>query len=180
MKKCFKCGIEKELSEFYVHPQMGDGHLNKCKDCTKNDVKKDYNEKSQSPEWMEKERSRGRDKYHRLGYVNNNKRRLSLFWDTNEYKGLRKWASKRIILTNHDELHHWNYNRIKDFFVLEKRIHKKIHKLMKVDETTGLYTTNEGVLLDTKDRHFKFIMSMLESLKTIKTNIGIYDFTQTL
>ncbi len=38
MKKCFKCGQTLPLAAFYKHPRMKDGHLNKCKECTKKDA----------------------------------------------------------------------------------------------------------------------------------------------
>lgn len=35
MKACKKCGLEKDLSEFYKKPNMADGHLNHCITCVK-------------------------------------------------------------------------------------------------------------------------------------------------
>lgn len=62
MKTCFKCGIEKELHEYYKHPRMGDGHLNKCKQCTKRDSQKTYEKIISTPELAIKERERQRIK----------------------------------------------------------------------------------------------------------------------
>lgn len=40
MKICKKCDLPFPLSEFYVHKQMEDGHLNICKSCVRSRVTK--------------------------------------------------------------------------------------------------------------------------------------------
>jgi hypothetical protein len=65
-KKCFKCGGVKNIDEFYAHPQMADGHLGKCKECTKRDV---YMDRVNNPEKLkERDRIRGQTEHRREQY----------------------------------------------------------------------------------------------------------------
>lgn len=60
MKVCFKCNRVLPLCEYYAHPQMGDGHLNKCKDCTRKDSENRRAIKEKDPVWREAEYERHR------------------------------------------------------------------------------------------------------------------------
>ena len=134
MKVCFKCGIEKELGSFYVHKAMKDGHLNKCIDCTKKDVKIRSNELSKDSDWIEKERVRGREKYHRLNYKERSKElKKDKPWTNNStYKGLRR---KYKHVPRSFELHHWNYNDdyLEDVILMNISEHRRLHNLLELD-----------------------------------------------
>lgn len=60
-KKCFKCGITKDINDFYKHPQMSDGRFGKCKECAKGDASK-YS-RTESGRGVERSRNRRRNKY---------------------------------------------------------------------------------------------------------------------
>lgn len=67
-KQCFKCGAEKPLTEFYKHSQMKDGHLNKCKECTKKAVKDNRLGKIDYYRDYDRKRGNRQDKNYREGY----------------------------------------------------------------------------------------------------------------
>lgn len=46
-KICFKCRLSKPIEEFYAHPLMTDGHLGKCKECTRLDSRRSRNRRLQ-------------------------------------------------------------------------------------------------------------------------------------
>ena len=68
-KVCRKCNQEKPIDSFYQHKQMMDGHLNICKECTKERVK-DYahteHGRKVAREWFKTEKGKAKLTRHRI------------------------------------------------------------------------------------------------------------------
>lgn len=53
-KTCFRCHETKSIDAFYGHPKMADGHLGKCIECTKREIR----ERAQTPSGRKREHLR--------------------------------------------------------------------------------------------------------------------------
>lgn len=159
MKKCFKCQQEKPLIDFYKHPQMPDGHVNKCKFCNKKDVTENYFKKSLDPDVVKKERLRCIEKYKRLNYKEKQK-----VWDEKrpwKKEAILKNLSKKLKIDKGFECHHWNYNPdfFEDVFILEIKMHKKAHSFLTFDSNLRIFKNDKGEFLNTKTEHLNYLMS---------------------
>jgi hypothetical protein len=166
-KVCFKCLKDKKLEDYYVHKQMADGHLNKCKECTRIDSDKREKELRNNPEWVESEKVRSRDKYHRLGYKDVHKpTKEQKKIDMDRYKlkypekvRAKSKSGKLKPFCQGNHLHHWNYGEgfEKDVIELLPFLHYGLHRYIIYDQERMMYRrcdTNE--LLDTKEKHLDF------------------------
>lgn len=174
-KKCFKCEKLLSISEFYKHKQMADGHLNKCKICTKSETKEREKELRKNPEWVAKERKRNREKNIRLGYSilykPSTERRKEYDKKYNQRFPEKAMARKytEIFLTKLPEinLHHWSYNQEDWLDIIELSIkdHYFIHRFIVYDQERMMYRTLDGMLLDTKENHVKYFEECLIKYK---------------
>ena len=159
MKNCIKCKKEKEITEFYAHPKMSDGHLGMCKACVKTRAKSRHHKLMKDPEWAENEKTRNREKFHRL-HKN---------WKQSDpeikRKARAKWAdkypekikagdlSRKIKCPKGYEKHHWSYEEknAKDVIIVERDGHYYFHRHHIYDQEQMAFRNNKGVLMNKED-----------------------------
>jgi len=135
MKICFKCKTVKPLTEFYKHPAMGDGHLNKCKECTKNDSNKHRAENLEKIRAYDRERGKRperirfniennrawREEDRRRQKAHNAVRRAIVRGDLQKFPCVRCGSPQSIA-------HHENYDKPLDVMWLCQPCHKQRHR----------------------------------------------------
>lgn len=154
MKKCFKCNDLKDFAEFYRHPRMGDGYLNKCKSCTKKDAHKHRGDNLEKIQEYDRKR----------GLTEKRKKKVKNYSQTERGKILTLEAKKRWADDNkkkrkahqdvqyaiakgtltrepcekcgveESEAHHDDYNFPLDVIWLCPKHHSELHRLKREEE----------------------------------------------
>lgn len=144
---------------------MPDGHLNKCKRCTKIDSKINYFSKKEDKNWYSKELER-----QRIKGKNSNKNKKY----TDKYPEKREAASisrKMVPPKSGLHKHHWSYNvaHYKDVIWLSEENHSTIHRFIIYDQERRMYRRiDNNELLDSKLEHEKFILLKLSEANVSK------------
>lgn len=155
-KICKKCFETKSIGMFYSHKGMADGYLNICKKCKKKNVQERHRLKSKDPEWLETEKIRGREKYHRLNYKLKICPSEATRKSTKNYREKFPEKIKAQALSRYIECpaafhkHHWSYleENAKDVIILPIQSHSALHRFIVYDQERMAYRDSDGILLD--------------------------------
>ena len=140
MKECFKCKTVKPLSEFYKHPRMADGHVNKCKECNKNDVTSNRNKHIERIRAYDRargkipERVKANTEINRAWRAEDKRRQLGHIAVS---RAIRNGSLVRLPCIRCGEAkslaHHEDYDKPLDVMWLCQPCHKQRHKELKKD-----------------------------------------------
>lgn len=152
MKVCKKCGIEKPIEDFYVHSQMGDGHLNFCKECVKQRVHKHRQDNIERIRKYDRNRPNAKERMKKeCEAIKNNKERYKTYLENknkwgkeNKYKRNAQCRVKRainkglLIKPNTCQIcgktdceiqgHHHDYSKPLDVIWVCTECHGKLHR----------------------------------------------------
>lgn len=132
-KTCFKCGAEKPLADYYRHKGMADGHLNKCKSCTKNDTWQRRHNSSARDRVLEYDRARGNRqsadylREYRKRYPKKYRAHSSVSKAIRDGKLERQLKCEECASDFHVEAHHDDYDKPLDVRWLCAACHKQWH-----------------------------------------------------
>jgi hypothetical protein len=156
-KTCIKCFERKPNNEYY-------NTSTECKSCTKKRVKARQDLLRLDPDWVEKERERGRLKFQRLykGQTQdpNIKRKAMANYKAKFPEKIKaQQRADKLGKKNGTHNHHWSYNQEHwlDIVYINHIDHATAHRFMVYDQERMMYRTKEGVLLDTKEAHVEYI-----------------------
>ena len=134
-KECFKCKAVKPLEEFYKHPKMADGHVNKCKECNKKDVTENRNKNIERIRAYDRQRGKNPERMKAAAeiskaWLNADKRRMQCHNAVT--RAVRAGTLVRMPCErcgNEKSLaHHEDYDKPLDVMWLCQPCHKQRHK----------------------------------------------------
>ena len=137
-KICFKCKIEKIISDFYKGRAMKDGHLNKCIECSKLDALQHRN--LNLGKIREYDRLRGKLEHRKKINVENTKKsRLSIIGYTSSHSAVARALKKGSLIKQAccmcnsimSIAHHDDYSKPLDVMWLCSVHHKSRHVYLK-------------------------------------------------
>ena len=129
-KVCFKCDAELPITNFYKHSMMADGHLGKCKACTRYDVRENRKTKVEYYNAYDRRRSKNKERIAKMvAAVPDDVRKARFAVHNATARGKLKKLPCEACGSEKVEAHHTDYSKPLDVMWLCRKHHADIHRM---------------------------------------------------